>query len=65
MVFQNYELFPHMTVMDNILLGPLKVQKRELKEATQQAEQLLERVGVRLSVNWTIHASFPVDKSRE
>ncbi|MEK5281379.1 MULTISPECIES: amino acid ABC transporter ATP-binding protein [Paenibacillus] len=46
MVFQNYELFPHMTVMDNILLGPLKVQKRELKEATQQAEQLLERVGL-------------------
>lgn len=46
MVFQNYELFPHMTVIDNILLGPLKVQKRELKEATQQAEQLLERVGL-------------------
>ncbi|WHY18111.1 amino acid ABC transporter ATP-binding protein [Paenibacillus sp. G2S3] len=46
MVFQNYELFPHMTVIDNILLGPLKVQKRELKEATQQAELLLERVGL-------------------
>ncbi|MNO12230.1 Arginine transport ATP-binding protein ArtM [compost metagenome] len=46
MVFQNYDLFPHMTVIDNILLGPLKVQKREKKEALQQAEQLLDRVGL-------------------
>nr|WP_310833368.1 amino acid ABC transporter ATP-binding protein [Paenibacillus typhae] len=46
MVFQNYELFPHMTVIENILLGPLKVQKRERGEALRQAEQLLERVGL-------------------
>lgn len=46
MVFQNYELFPHMTVIENILLGPLKVQKRDKAEALAEAEQLLERVGL-------------------
>ncbi|RUT36324.1 amino acid ABC transporter ATP-binding protein [Paenibacillus zeisoli] len=46
MVFQNYELFPHMTVIENILLGPLKAQKRDSKEALQQAETLLDRVGL-------------------
>ncbi|MHC1682981.1 MAG: amino acid ABC transporter ATP-binding protein [Clostridiaceae bacterium] len=46
MVFQNYELFPHMTVIENILLGPLKVQKRDKAEALEQAEQLLQKVGL-------------------
>lgn len=46
MVFQNYELFPHMTVMENILLGPLRVQKRDKTEVITQAEQLLDRVGL-------------------
>ncbi len=46
MVFQSYHLFPHMTVMENILLGPTKVQKRTKEEALQQAEALLKRVGL-------------------
>lgn len=36
MVFQNYELFPHLTVMDNILLAPTKVQKRNKEESKKR-----------------------------
>jgi polar amino acid transport system ATP-binding protein len=46
MVFQSYDLFPHMTVWNNILLGPLQVQKRTKEEASAQAETLLDRVGL-------------------
>jgi len=46
MVFQSYDLFPHMTVMDNILLGPVKVQGRDKKEAEAEAEKLLSRIGL-------------------
>lgn len=44
MVFQSYDLFPNRTVIDNILLGPLKVQKRSHEEALAQARQLLKEV---------------------
>ena len=46
MVFQSYELFAHMTVIENILLGPVKVQNRNRAEAEVQADKLLERVGL-------------------
>lgn len=47
MVFQSYDLFPHLTVLDNILLAPCKVQKREKEEVKAEAMSLLERVGLK------------------
>ena len=46
MVFQNYELFHHLGVWDNILLAPLKVQGRQRAEVEGQAAALLTRVGL-------------------
>lgn len=46
MVFQSYDLFPHKTVLENILLEPVKVQKRKRAEAEAEAMELLERVGL-------------------
>ncbi len=46
MVFQSYDLFPHLSVLDNIVLAPCKVQKRNRDEAKQEAMALLERVGL-------------------
>ena len=46
MVFQSYDLFPHMTVMKNILLAPMKVQGRNKEDVTREAMALLARVGL-------------------
>ena len=46
MVFQSYDLFPHKTILGNIILAPLKVQKRDKNEVTAEAEKLLARVGL-------------------
>lgn len=47
MVFQSYNLFPHLTVMENLLLAPLKVQKRTKNEVLPQALALLDQVGLK------------------
>ncbi|MBS6649179.1 amino acid ABC transporter ATP-binding protein [Veillonella sp.] len=46
MVFQNFNLFPHMTVLDNLILAPVNVRKTDKKEAQNIAMKLLERVGL-------------------
>lgn len=46
MVFQNFNLFPNMTVLDNLTLSPLKVKKQDKAEAVAISEQLLEKVGL-------------------
>lgn len=46
MVFQSYDLFPHKTVLGNIMLAPMLVQKRKKEEVLKEAENLLQRVGL-------------------
>lgn len=46
MVFQSFNLFAHKTVIENVMLGPVKVQKQSKEDARQRALELLERVGV-------------------
>ena len=46
MVFQSYELFPHKTILENILLAPRKVQKRPRAEVDKEALELLQKVGL-------------------
>lgn len=51
MVFQHFNLFPNMTVLQNITLAPLKVKKLEPKEAEKIAYDLLDKVGLREKAN--------------
>jgi len=45
-VFQSYNLFPHLTVEQNLILAPLKVQKRNREECLEKARKLLKRIGL-------------------
>lgn len=46
MVFQHFHLFPHMTVLDNIMLAPLKVRKSSVQSSKEKGLQLLKKVGL-------------------
>lgn len=46
MVFQHFNLFPHMTVLGNVIVGPVKVKKEPKAEVVERAHELLERVGL-------------------
>jgi glutamate transport system ATP-binding protein len=58
MVFQQFNLFPHMTVRENIVLGPVKGKGVRRAEADRRARELLERVGIPEKEN-----EFPADLS--
>ncbi|MBZ8006887.1 amino acid ABC transporter ATP-binding protein [Campylobacter sp. RM9334] len=58
MVFQSYELFDHLNVLENILLAPMKVQKRKKDEVLKQALDLLQKVGLEHKQN-----SYPKELS--
>jgi polar amino acid transport system ATP-binding protein len=51
MVFQSFNLFPHLTVLENISLAQMQVRKRSKSEATSVAMELLEKVGISEKVN--------------
>lgn len=51
MVFQSFNLFPHLTVMENIILAPMKVKKMHKKEAEELGMKLLKRVGLEEKAN--------------
>ena len=46
MVFQHFNLFPHMTVLENMTLAPVQLKKKSLQDAQAQAMELLGRVGL-------------------
>ena len=58
MVFQNFNLFPHMTVLDNVTLAPIKVKGKNKAEAEESALKILETVGLSDKA-----ASFPASLS--
>jgi cystine transport system ATP-binding protein len=58
MVFQHYNLFPHKTALENVIEGPVQVQKRSKVEAVKEARELLARVGLEDKEN-----SYPFELS--
>jgi general L-amino acid transport system ATP-binding protein len=46
MVFQSFNLFPHLTALENVTLGPMRVRRRPRAEAEKRAMEILERVGI-------------------
>jgi polar amino acid transport system ATP-binding protein len=51
MVFQRFNLFPHMTVLDNVMVGPLRVKKESSEEARSRGLRLLDQVGLKDKVS--------------
>lgn len=63
-VFQFFNLFPHLTVMQNLLLGPVRVQNRPVQEVEKEALKILERVGLAAKAHAYPHALSGGQKQR-
>ncbi len=57
-VFQQFNLFPHLTVLENVILGPIRVKKVPKYDAIDRAKRLLDRVGI-----WEKASSYPAQLS--
>ena len=62
MVFQQFNLYPHLTVMDNLTLGPVKLKKVRKDEAEALAMENLKRVGLEKK-RWSIRRRYPAASS--
>ena len=51
MVFQGFNLFPHLTVLENVTLGPIQVKQMNASEAASMGKRILERVGLRQKID--------------
>ena len=64
MVFQHFHLFPHMTALDNVTIGPVRVKGEDKAVATKRAKELLGQVGLADKVD-AYPGSFPAASSNE
>lgn len=62
MVFQQFNLFPNMTIRENIMLAPVKLGKMTKEEAAKKAEDLLARIGLADKAD-AYPAQLPVDRN--
>lgn len=51
MVFQSFQLFPHLSVLENITIGPIRIRKQKAADARQRARELLKLVGLEEKIN--------------
>lgn len=64
MVFQSFELFPHLNVLENIILAPVHLKKMNKEEAIEKAKELLEKVNLLDKINASVNSLSGGQKQR-